>query len=167
MCPVAFPLSLLQRCVLQWSAPEVCAGSPQAGTVATTACDVYMVGGLAYELLTGGTAPFHWLIDNVVLLSRRRASRDPVAIPGARGMMAPGLYGKSVLEAAAEDGVDVPWCVRLGGSPGSAERLEALKAVVSQCLTADPGGRPKVAELLETVGELLEAEVAETGHLAE
>jgi serine/threonine protein kinase len=162
-----FPPFSLQRCVLQWNAPEVCAGSTEASTVATTACDVYMVGGLAYELLTGGTVPFHWLAVNPSLFTLRRASRDPVAVPGLRGAMVPGLYGKSVLEVAAEDGVDVPWCVRVDGSPGSAGRLEALKAVVSQCLAADPGGRPKVAALLETVGALLEAEVAETGHLAE
>jgi phage shock protein A len=75
----------------------------------------------------------------------------------------PGLLGKSVLEVAAADGIDVPWCVRVDGSPGSAGRLEALKAVVTQCLAAEPGGRPKVAALLDTVGDLLAAEVAEVG----
>ena len=141
----------------------MCAGSPEAGTVATTASDVYMVGGLAYELLTAGITPFHWLAVNPSLFTRRRASRDPVAVPGLPGVMASGLYGKSVLEVAAVDGIGIPWCVRVDGSPGSAGRLEALKAVVTQCLAAEPGGRPKVAALLGTVGELLAAEVAEVG----
>ena len=140
----------------------MCVGSPEAGTVATTASDVYMVGGLAYELLTAGTTPFHWLAVNPLLFTLRRASRDPVLIPGTPFTM-PGLLGKSVLEVAAADGIDVPWCVRVDGSPGSLERLEALKAVVTQCLAAEPGGRPKVAALLDTVGDLLAAEVAEVG----
>jgi hypothetical protein len=131
--------------------------------VVTAACDVYMVGGLAYELLTGGTVPFHWLVENPLLFTRRRASRDPVAIPGARGISISGLYGKSVLEVAEEEGEPIPWCVRVDGSPGSAGRLEALKAVVTQCLAAEPGGRPKVSALLGTVGDLLAAEVAEVG----
>ena len=146
-----------------WTAPETCVATQSGGVVVTAACDVYMVGGLAYELLTGGTVPFHWLVENPLLFTRRRASRDPVAVPGLRGMMASGLYGKSVLEVAAEDDEPIPWCVRVDGSPGSAGRLEALKAVVTQCLAAEPGGRPKVAALLDTVGDLLAAEVAEVG----
>jgi hypothetical protein len=45
-------------------------------TAATTASDVYVVGGLAYELLTGGTAPFHWLATDIAAalnLGKRRA----------------------------------------------------------------------------------------------
>ena len=116
----------------------MCAGSPEAGTVATTASDVYMVGGLAYELLTAGITPFHWLAVNPLLFTLRRASRDPVLIPGTRFTM-PGLLGKSVLEVAAEDDEPIPWCVRVDGSPGSAGRLEALKAVVTQCLATEAG----------------------------
>ena len=145
----------------QWSAPEVCAGSAEAGTVATTASDVYMVGGFLYELLTGGTPPFHWLMDNVPLLSLRRASRGPVPIPGARGVTISGLHGKSVLEVAEEDGEPIPWRVRVDGSPGSGGRLEAVKALLAQCLAADPGARPKVLALLATVDDLLVAESGE------
>jgi hypothetical protein len=147
--------------LVQWRAPEVCTCSSEAGTVATTASDVYMVGGFLYELLTSGTPPFHWLMDNVPLLSLRRVSRVPVPIPGARGVTIPGLHGKSVLEVAEEDGEPIPWRVRVDGSPGSVIRLEAVKALLVQCLAAEPGARPKVLALLATVDDLLVAESGE------
>ena len=148
----------------QWSAPEVCAGSVEAGTVATTASDVYMVGGFLYELLTSGTPPFHWLatdLESSLLLGRRRATADRVPIPGLRSGL-PGLLGKSVLEVAEEDGEPIPWRVRVDGSLGSAGRLEAVKALLVQCLAAEPGARPKALTLLATVNDLL---VAETGEV--
>jgi hypothetical protein len=148
-----------------WTAPETFVATQSGGVVVTRECDVYMVGGLAYELLTGGTAPFHWLVTDLqsgLLLEKRRATAGLVPVPGTPFTM-PGLLGKSVLEVAALDGKSIPWCVRVDGSPGSGGRLEALKAVVTQCLAAEPGGRPKVAALLDTVGDLLAAEVAEVG----
>jgi hypothetical protein len=148
--------------------PEVCAGSAEAGTVATTASDVYMVGGLAYELLTAGTAPFHWLatdLESRLLLGRRRATVGRVPIPGLRSGL-PGLLGKSVLEAAEEDCEPIPWCVRVEGSPGIGDRLEDLKALMVQCLATEPGARPKLPVPLGHVEALLgaeEVEVAATG----
>ena len=164
---MTFPPACARACPVvawQWSAPEVCAGSAEAGTVATTASDVYMVGGFLYELLTSGTPPFHWLatdLESSLLLGRRRATADRVPIPGLRSGL-PGLLGKSVLEVAEEDGESVPWRVRVDGSPGSGGRLEAVKALLAQCLAADPGARPKVLALLATVDDLL---VAETGEV--
>ncbi len=110
-----FPLSLDVPSLhafppLQWSAPEVCAGTAGDSTPATTASDVYMVGGLAYELLTGGTPPFHWLagdLQSALFLGQRRAAASPVPFPGLRGGL-PGLLGKSVLEVAAGDGEPIP-----------------------------------------------------------
>ncbi len=62
----------------QWSAPEVCAGSTSmVGTVANTATDVYMLGSLVYEVLTGATMPFHWLCTDMsaaLFLGKRRAT---------------------------------------------------------------------------------------------
>ncbi len=146
---------------VQWSAPEVCASTGVAegssGTPATKASDVYMVGGLAYELLTGGTPPFHWLAADVaetITLGKRRATAGRVPFPGLRGGL-PGLLGKSVLEAAEEDGEAIPWCVQAGGSHGGPGRLRELQALLAQCLAREPEVRPKLPALLTAFRDLL------------
>jgi hypothetical protein len=143
----------------QWSAPEVCAGGSEGGTPATTASDVYMVGGLAYELLTGGTPPFHWLARVPQLLRERRSSAGPVDV--GFGSPARGLLGRNVLEAAAIDDRPVPWCVRAEGTPGGPGRLAELKALLEQCLAAEPEARPKLPVLLAAFRDLLVREEGE------
>jgi serine/threonine protein kinase len=154
-------LSVVPR--LQWSAPEVCAGTAVDSTPATTASDVYMVGSLAYELLTGGTPPFHWLatdLQSQLLLGRRRASATGFRVPGFP-MPISGLMGKSVLEVAEDDGEPIPWCVRAEGTPGGPGRLAELKALLEQCLAAEPEVRPKLPALLAAFRDLLVREEAE------
>jgi hypothetical protein len=146
---------------VQWTAPEVRAGSEATGRVATVESDVYMVGGLAYELLTGGTTPFHWLLGNPQLLAQRLVSASPVEIPDCDATV-PGLLHLNVLEALAAGKRAVPWCVQADGTPGSAGRLEELKGVVGECLAREPGVRPKLPALLATLEDLQEREVAET-----
>ena len=138
--------------VVQWTAPEVRAGSEATGRVATVESDVYMVGGLAYELLTGGTTPFHWLLGHPQLLAQRLLTADPVEIPDSAPV--PGLLHVNVLEALAVGKRPVPWCVQADGTPGSAGRLEVLKCVVAQCLAKEPGDRPKLPALLATLEDL-------------
>ncbi len=137
----------------QWMAPEVCAGSGELGTVATTASDVYMLGGLAYELLTSGVPPFHWLMTMPSLLRARRCQAGPVRIPGVPGAV-PGLLGKSTLEAAAEYGVDIPWRVRVDGVPDGRGRLALLQGLLTECLASEPGARPRLPALFATLAGL-------------
>jgi serine/threonine protein kinase len=88
---------------IAWMAPEVCADT-SGGRLATFPSDVYMLGGLLYELLTCGLRPFHWLLENPALLERRRRSSGRVPVPGAPGVYIEGLLGRGVLEVAAGDG---------------------------------------------------------------
>jgi hypothetical protein len=118
-----------------------------------------MVGGLAYELLTGGTPPFHWLARMPQLLFERRSSAGPVDV--GFGSPALGLLGKSVLEAAAIDDRPVPWCVRAEGTPGGPGRLAELKVWLEQCLAAEPEVRPKLPALLAAFRDLLVREEGE------
>ncbi len=153
-----------------WGAPEVIAGTVDR-TPATFATDVYIFGGLLYEMLTGGTWPFHWQATETTigLLIKRRKSAEPVPVPAPDGSVHlwAGLLKKSVLEAAQLDHVRVPWCVNTDGSPGSPGRLEELKAVMAQCLAADPGARPKLPALVELLGNWLAIETTEVAETAQ
>jgi hypothetical protein len=148
--------------VLQWTAPEVRAGSDASGRVVTTASDVYMVGGLAYELLTAGSnlKPFHWLEANTELLGQRLVSAGPVRVPGVRDPV-PGLLHKSALEAAELDAEPIPWCVRADATPGSAGRLAEVRGLMASCLARSPKDRPMLPDLHRRVMALQETEVAE------
>ena len=151
-CVCFFLCLLCCPVVVQWTAPEVRAGSEATGRVATVESDVYMVGGLAYELLTGGTTPFHWLLGHPQLLAQRLLTADPVEVPDC--LTVPGLLHVNVLEALSIGKRPVPWCVQADGTPGSAGRLEELKGVVAQCLAKEPGDRPKLPALLATLEDL-------------
>ena len=62
-------------------APEVLAGSLATGVIATPASDVYMLGGLMFEVLTCGLTPYYWLIPalaaEVRFRSRHRSVNGP------------------------------------------------------------------------------------------
>jgi hypothetical protein len=129
--------------------------------VVTAASDVYMVGGLAYELLTAGTPPFHWLLRNTQLLAQRLISAEPVEIPGTEYSV-PGLLHTNVLEAAENvDHKPIPWCVQADATPGTAGRLAEVKCLMASCLALSPNDRPKLPSLHERVTALQAAEVAE------
>ena len=78
-------VSLACLCDVQWSAPEVLAGSEAGGRVVTPKSDVYMLGGLVHELLTSGKAPFHWLAGNPQPWCIQ--SRSPACLERLKGVM--------------------------------------------------------------------------------
>jgi hypothetical protein len=142
---------------LQWMAPEVRAGSEADGRVADTPSDVYMVGGLLYELLTAGTVPFSWLAGNTELLRQRLTSASPVFIPGVRDPV-PSLLYLNVLEAAELDRWPIHWCVQADATPSSAGRLAEVNGLMASCLARRPEDRPKLLDLLRRVTALEQAE---------
>jgi hypothetical protein len=142
--------------VVQWSAPEVCAGDTM-GTVVTTASDVYMLGGLLYELLTG-RVPFHWIDETV--LRHRRVSEGAVSLVRLGSFQ--GLYGKSVLEAALLDREAVPWQESLRANPCHRAVFDGLVALMVECLAKEARSRPKLAAVSVRVDDLLGA-LADSG----
>ncbi len=140
---------------VQWMAPESLDGDGDSGRVATPASDVYLFGGLMFEVrqavpavslnavntsspavrvschalrhqvLSGGQLPFHWLKPLQVMALR--------TLPGRRG-----LLGMNTLEAAEVDDMPLEWRVA-GASPA---QLDALVALMKQCLSTDPRDRP-------------------------
>jgi hypothetical protein len=129
--------------------------------VATVASEVYMLGGLLFELLSAGHVPFFWLLRDVTLLIDRRRSSAPVPIPFVPGPGPAGLLGKSVLEAAAMDGVAIPWTVRTQ----SLAALVAAQALVARCCKENPSVRVHMGALSRALEVLHAAEMVDAGRL--
>ncbi len=117
-------------------------GTSSTGVVATSAADMYQFGGVLHEVVTCGDAPFHWLLQNPMLLSQRRSSSTPVEIPFTP-IKLPGLRGKSTLQAAEVDSIPLAVRVRVGSDLDSAGRLQELLGVMEGCLEEDPSKRWK------------------------
>ena len=136
-----------------WLAPEVLVGLLSGAVTATPASDVYMFGGLMFEVLTGGCQPFYWLPVETLLARRTTPVGTKVAVPGVGKLQ--GLQGVSAIDAAARDGVDVRWSIDASSLPDSADRLALLKELMAQCLNGDVHKRPRGSDLLKRLTSLL------------
>ena len=60
-----------------------------------------------------------------------------------------GFGSMSVLDAAAVDGEDIPWCVAGVASDGSTYHggRSGLIALMERCLDSDPAKRPSLSEV--------------------
>jgi serine/threonine protein kinase len=146
-----------------WMAPEaleavVGDGGAVVGVHVTPATDVYMFGGLAFEVLTGGVHPYHWVHADLLLLRRRTAVDVEVRVPGFTPCC--GLRHLSTVEAAERDGVAVAWLVDASATATSQRRLHELRQLQAKCLSAEPDARPTVPELQATLSRLIAAEEA-------
>ena len=132
----------------RWAAPEVLMRSPTDGVPASPASDVYMFGGLMFEVLTCGRTPYYWLSDTRLVVQRRNVpdgtSFRPEGLPTHTRMS--GLGGLSICGAAAVDRIDVDW--RVGGeSTLDSELRRELIALMEHCLEVDGKKRPKLTEV--------------------
>ena len=129
-----------------WVAPEVLACRLDAGVTATPASDVYMLGGLMFEVLTCGMIPFHWMSDMRLVAQRRRVPSGTLFRPTGLPVDVVGLGGLSMQEAAAIDGVDIPWRVGGGGRMYDGG-LSGLIDIMEHCLESEPTKRPLLPEV--------------------
>jgi serine/threonine protein kinase len=114
-----------------WRAPETFHLDDAGQQIASVATDVYMLGGLAFEVLTAGRhVPFFWLSGERLL--------------GVRGSSP-----MNTLDAAAAAGVTIPWAVVVGDDwTGAVDGVEQLMGLMARCLHAEPSRRPSMDDVL-------------------
>jgi hypothetical protein len=114
-----------------WRAPETFRLDDAGRQIASVATDVYMLGGLMFEVLTAGRhAPFFWMAGERLIVLRATTLVN-------------------TLDAAAAAGVPIPWAVVPGDDwSGVVDGVERLKALMSRCLHADPSRRPSMDDFL-------------------
>jgi serine/threonine protein kinase len=112
-----------------WRAPETFHVDAEGRQIASRETDVYMLGGLMFEVLTAGqVTPFFWLpwLDQLVVLRSGSSA--------------------NTLDAAAAAGVSVPWAI-----DGDAD---ALRRLMARCLHADPLQRPSTDAVIDALADV-------------
>ncbi len=114
-----------------WRAPETFHVDEAGRQIASVQTDVYMLGGLMFEVLTAGRhAPFFWM-------------------PSERLMVLRAMTSLSALDAAAAAGVSIPWAIVRGDDwTGAVDGVERLKGLMTRCLHAEPSRRPSIDDFL-------------------
>jgi hypothetical protein len=114
-----------------WRAPETFHVDDKKRQIASVATDVYMLGGLMFEVLTAGRhAPFFWMSSESLTILR-------------------GSSTINTLDSAMAAGVSIPWAVVRGDDwAGAVDGVERLKALMARCLHADPSRRPSMDDFL-------------------
>jgi hypothetical protein len=114
-----------------WRAPETFHVDDKKRQIASVQTDVYMLGGLMFEVLTAGRhAPFFWL-------------------PVERLIMLRGSSTMNTLDAAKDARVPIPWAVVRGDDwIGADDGVARLKTLMALCLQSEPSLRPSTDHFL-------------------
>jgi serine/threonine protein kinase len=120
-----------------WRAPETFHIDEHGRQIASVATDVYMLGGLMFEVLTAGQrAPFFWMPQERLIMMRATSSMN-------------------TLDAAMAAGVAIPWSVVVDEAwTGARDVVEQLRHLMAGCLNSEPSRRPTVDVFLSTLAAM-------------
>ncbi len=121
-----------------WLPPEALLGGAASLSLAA---DVFMFGGVLFEVLTAGRRPFFWIATAHGAAVRRCRSGGGAPL--------------CTLTAAAADGVDIPWAV--APHPVHLEVLEGLHALMRACFEQLPSNRPTMLSVCQQLHALRQA----------
>ena len=148
-----------------WMAPETLwnvdtAAPPAVARIATPASDVFMFGGLVFELVTA-RAPYYWLLTPgggaTDLLVKRLHSKGPFRVAGIREDVV-GLRGVPVVDASTADGVSLPVAIARSETPGWAGRIDVLMQLSRRCHAEASADRPTLSVIQTELQAMLDAE---------
>jgi hypothetical protein len=114
-----------------WRAPETFHVDDKKRQIASVATDVYMLGGLMFEVLTAGRhAPFFWMPGESLTILRGSSTRN-------------------TLDAAKDARVPIPWAVVPDDDwIGADDGVARLKTLMALCLQSEPSLRPSTDHFL-------------------
>ena len=153
-------------------APEVIDGLAHGKLLATRAADIYMFGGLLFELMTCGNYPFSWIRDQEsrVLIRRRQCPvGETIKVDDSCSggeIEVKGLQGLSTLDAVLVDNpkrqtyyvIDGCETMRVGYDDLlSAWPVGAIRLIdiMKKCLSPDPKGRPTAKDVVSLLDNVL------------
>jgi serine/threonine protein kinase len=133
-----------------WRAPETFHLDEAKRQIASSQTDVYMLGGLMFEVLTAGRhAPFFWMSTESLIMLRATTSINTV-------------------DAASAARVSIPWAVvPVDDWSGAVDGVERLKGLMSRCLHADPSRRPSMDDFLAELDAIRNPSSARDGGYGE
>ena len=131
--------------------------SPRLRSVDTEQSDVYMFGGLMFEMLSGGRRPFFWVTNPTQLLIKRRTHPTQCVLDDAAASLTgsatvpptPSTATPPSSPSAVEMADPVGWCQVACPTESQQRVLEDVLVLMRQCLASDPQARPTMETVVD------------------